>query len=96
MAIAGANLDVNGIVGQLMSIEQRPVAVLNKKEADYQAKISAYGGISGALSSFQTTVQSLSKLDKFQTVKATSSDPDALTSSATDKAASGTHSLLFY
>ena len=93
MAIAGANLDVNGIVGQLMSIEQRPVAVLNKKEADYQAKISAYGGISGALSSFQTTVQSLSKLDKFQTVKATSSDPDALTSSATDKAASGTHSL---
>lgn len=92
MAIGGATLDVNGIVGQLMSLEQRPVAVLNKKEADYQAKISAYGNISGALSSFQTSVQELTKLEKFQVMKATSSS-DAITASASSKAASGQHTL---
>lgn len=93
MAIAGANLDVNGIVGQLMSIEQRPIAALNKKEADYQAKISAYGNISGALSSFQTSVQDLSNPEKFQSLKATSSDATVFTSTASGKAATGNHSI---
>jgi flagellar hook-associated protein 2 len=93
MAIGGANLDVNGIVGQLMSIEQRPIAVLNKKEGDYQAKISAYGNISGALSSFQTSVQELSNLEKLQTLKASTSDATVFTATASGKAAKGTHTL---
>ena len=92
MAISGANLDVNGIVGQLMSLEQRPVVALNKKEADYQAKISAYGNITGSLSSFQTAVQDLTKLEKFQVMKTSSSDP-AISASATTKAATGQHTL---
>lgn len=93
MAIGGATLDVNGIVGQLMSLEQRPVATLNKKEGDYQAKISAYGGITGALSSFQTAVQDLSKLEKFQSLKATSTDATSLTASANAKAETVPHTL---
>lgn len=93
MPIGGAALDVSGIVGQLMTIEQRPIAALNKKEAAYQAKISAYGGISGALSGFQTAVQDLSKPDKFKTIKATSSEPAALTTQASDKASTGTHTI---
>jgi flagellar hook-associated protein 2 len=93
MAIAGANLDVNGIVSQLMSIEQRPIVELNKKEADYQAKISAYGNISSALSGFQTAVQDLNHLDKFQTLKATASDATVFTASATSKAVAGSHSV---
>jgi flagellar hook-associated protein 2 len=93
MAIAGANLDVNGIVSQLMSIEQRPVAVLNKKEADYQAKISAYGGITGALSGFQTSVQDLNHLEKFQALKATPSDATVFTATAAENAATGNHTI---
>ncbi len=92
--IGGSNLDVSGIVGQLMSIEQRPLAALNKKEADYQAKISAYGNISGALSTFQTATEELTKLEKFETVKATSSDADAFTASASEEATTGNHSLV--
>jgi flagellar hook-associated protein 2 len=92
VAIGGATLDVNGIVGQLMSLEQRPVLALNKKEADYQAKISAYGNVSGTLSSFQTAVQDLTKLEKFQVMKTSSSDP-AVSASATTKAATGQHTL---
>jgi flagellar hook-associated protein 2 len=93
MAIEGAKLDVNGIVSQLMSLEQRPIAMLNKKEGDYQAKISAYGGISGALSSFQTATQELSKPEKFKTIKATSADAAVVTVTATEKAAIGNHSI---
>ena len=93
MAIGGANLDVNGIVGQLMSLEQRPVAMLNKKEGDYQAKISAYGNVSSALSGFQTSVQDLTKLEKYQSQKASSSDATVFTASASGKAASGAHSI---
>ena len=89
----GANLDVSGIVSQLMSIEQRPIAALNKKEGDYQAKISAYGNISGALSTFQTAVQELNHPEKFQTLKATSADATVFNASASDKAASGSHSV---
>ncbi len=93
MAIGSATLDVNGIVGQLMSIEQRPVAVLNKKEANYQAKISAYGNISSALSGFQASLRDLNKAEKFQTLKTTSSDATSLTAAASAKAAAGSHTL---
>ena len=93
MAIGGASLDVNGIVGQLMSLEQRPIAALNKKEADYQAKISGYGSVSGALSTFQTAVQELNKEEKFQSLKATPSDATAFTSTASGKAEPGNHSI---
>lgn len=93
MAIGGTNLDVNGIVGQLMSLEQRPIASLNKKEADFQARISAYGNLSSALSTFQTSVQELSKPEKFKTIKATSSDAAVATASASDKATPGSHTL---
>jgi len=93
VAIGSASLDVNGIVNQLMSLEQRPVAALNKKEGDYQAKISAYGSVSGALSTFQTSVQELGKQEKFQSLKATSSDLTAFTATAAAKAEPGSHSI---
>ena len=54
---AGSNLDVNSIVSQLMAIEQHPLTLLSQREADYQAKLSAYGALKGAFSSFQTAMQ---------------------------------------
>lgn len=93
MAIGSTNLDVNGIVGQLMSLEQRPISILNKKEGDFQAKISAYGNVSSALSGFQTSLQDLTKPEKFQGQKASSSDTDVLTATASAKASPGTHTL---
>ncbi len=93
MAIGGATLDVPGIVGQLMSIEQRPVAALNKKEANYQAKISAYGNIASALSGFQTSLKDLNQAEKYLTFKATSSDTTALTAAASAKASAGSHTV---
>jgi len=89
----GSNLDVNGIVSKLMSIEQQPLTALNQKEVNYQAQISAYGTLSGALSAFQTTVSGLSDLSKFKSLMATPADTTVLTASALSNAVAGSYSV---
>ncbi len=89
----GSNLDVNGIVSQLMSIERRPLTLLDTKEAGYQAKLSAYGTLKGALSAFQSSVRALSDVSKFQSVKATPADATVLSASASSIAVPGAYSV---
>jgi flagellar hook-associated protein 2 len=89
----GSNLDVNGIVSQLMNLERQPVAALDTKEANYQAKLSAYGSIKGALSAFQSSALSLASMSKFQVFKATSSDASVLSASASSIAVAGSYSI---
>ncbi len=87
------NLDINSIVSQLMSVERQPISRLDVKEASYQAKLSAYGSVNGAVSSFQSAVQSLSSASNFQTLKATPSDATIFSASAASTAVAGTYSL---
>ena len=93
MVTSATNLDVNSIVSQLMTVERQPINKLNVKEAGYQAKLSAYGSVKGALSSFQTSTQSLSSASNFQPLKATPSDATVFSASATSIAMAGTYSL---
>lgn len=92
---AGSGLDVNSIVSQLMAIEQQPMTLLDQSESDYQAKLSAYGTLKGAFSSFQTAMQGLSDPAKFQSVKATVADQSVLTATGntTGKAVPGSYSV---
>lgn len=89
----GSNLDVNGIISQLMSVERKPLTVLARKEASFQAKLSGFGTLKGSLSQFQAAVRALSDGAKFQAMRATSSDSAVLTASATAAAAPGSHTL---
>ncbi len=94
MAVSStSNLDINSIVSQLMTVERQPITKLNVKEASYQAKLTAYGSVKGAVASFQSAVQSLSSSSKFQAVKATASDSTIFSASAGSSAAAGTYSL---
>lgn len=82
----GSGLDVKSIVSQLMQVESQPVQQLVAKEADYNARLSAYGSISGALSSLQSAAQS------WKTglpVSANSADTSIFTATATSSAQSG-------
>ncbi len=92
-ATTGTNIDVNGIVGKLMAVEQKPLTALNTKEASAQSKISAFGQVKSALSAFQTALQGLSSANKFQANTATSSDPSVFTASAMTSASVGSHSI---
>jgi flagellar hook-associated protein 2 len=89
----GSNLDINGIVSQLMTIEQRPLQLIEVKEASYQAQLSAFGSLKGSLSSLQNASTSMSKETQFQSLKATSSDTSVLSASAVSSAAAGTYSI---
>jgi flagellar hook-associated protein 2 len=89
----GSNLDVNSIVNQLMSVESQPLASLDRKEASYQAKVSAFGGLSGALSTFQTALAGLTSQAKFQSVLATSADDTIASGAATSKAVAGSYAV---
>jgi flagellar hook-associated protein 2 len=90
---SSTNLDVNGIVSQLMKVERQPIEKLNIKEASYQAKLTSYGVIKGAVSSFETAVSDLNSTTKFQSLKATPSDAAVFTASATSIASAGTYSM---
>ncbi len=92
-ATTSSNIDVNGIVSQLMTVEQQPINKLNAQEASYQAKLSAYGTVSGALSSFQSAVTILNSAARAQALSATASDATTLTASADSTAAAGVYGI---
>ncbi|MDP2808813.1 MAG: flagellar filament capping protein FliD [Rhodocyclaceae bacterium] len=89
----GSNLDVNGIIGQLMAIEQRPLTALAQKEAGFQAKISAYGSAKGALSSLQAALAGLADGSKFTAFTTAFSESGYGIAAASTSASAGSHSL---
>lgn len=92
-AIGTSSLDVNALVSQLMTVEQQPITKLNAREASYQAKLSAFGTVQGAVANFQTTLRNLSNPSNFQGVTATSSDAATISASALSSAPAGKYSL---
>ncbi len=97
MAIAapgiGSSLDVNSIVTQLLNIERQPITVLDQREAGIQAKITAFGTLQGALSSFQTAAQGLSDASKFLAYNASSGDSTVASVSASSIATAASYAL---
>jgi len=89
----GSNLDVNGIVTSLMSIEQQPLTLLNNKEASFQAKLSAYGVLRAALSTFQESITSLQSAATSPAFSATTSDDTVVTATASKSAETNSYSL---
>ena len=90
----GSGLDVAGIVNKLVSAEGAPTtARLNKLEAGFQARISGLGTLKGAISDFQSTLNSLSSADSFNKRAVSNSNTAALTATATGTAASGSYAV---
>ena len=90
-SISGSSLDIEGIVSKLMALERQPLSKLAAREADYNAKLSAYGSIKGALSSLQTASTSLAS--SFGGYAASVSDSSVLAASASSSATAGTYSV---
>ena len=96
---SGSGLDLSGLLTSLMQAEQLPLTALQKKEASYQARISAFGSLKGSLSTLQAAASSLvpgksvSAAEKYQTASATIADSTIATASATASAVAGEYSL---
>ena len=89
----GSNLDIEGIISKLMSVEQQPLTKLARTEASYQAKLSGFGMLKGAMSAFQTATKELANPAKFQSVKAAIGDTAIASASGSASAKPGTYSL---
>jgi flagellar hook-associated protein 2 len=89
----GSGLDVNGIVSKLMAVESQPLQTLAAKEASYQAKLSAFGSLSGALGSFQTALAGLTSPDTFQSLTTSVGDSTIFSATANSKAVAGTYNV---
>ena len=89
----GSNLDVNSIVSQLMALERRPLQALDRKEANFQAQLSAFGTFKSALSTFQEAISGLNDVGRFQAYKATISDSSVASVAAAKSAAPGSFAL---
>lgn len=89
----GSGLDVNGMVSQLMTLERRPLEQLRAQKSDLDAKLSAYGQLKSALSTFKSAMSGLSATDKFQVFSVSSSNENSFTGSANSSASPAIHSI---
>jgi flagellar hook-associated protein 2 len=74
----GSGLDIQSIVSQLMDVERQPLQRLQIKQVTLETQISAYGQLSGSLSSFQTAMDKLSSVPALKLYSGTSSNSDAV------------------
>jgi flagellar hook-associated protein 2 len=76
-----------------MTVEQQPITKLATQTASYQAKLTAFGTIQGALYSFQSAISTLSNASTFQSVTATASDTTIASATALTSAVPGSYAL---
>lgn len=89
----GSNLDLSGLLEKLAAGESQPLVALKKQQASYTAKLSAYGTLQNALSSFQAAAKKLSDASLFQGMKVTSSATDILSATGSATSAIGGYSV---
>lgn len=90
----GSGLDLNGLVTQLIAAEGEPAQRrLDSREAVLQARISAYGSLKSALSSFRSSLSNANNAASFQSFSATSSDSASVTASAVGSATPATYNV---
>ena len=89
----GSGLDLNSLLAGLKTAEQLPLAAIQRQQASYTTKLTAYGQLNSALGSLQTAAAALAKPELFQGVKASSTASEVLTATAASTAQSGTYAL---
>jgi flagellar hook-associated protein 2 len=89
----GSGLDVQSIVSQLMAVEQRPLDALKQRQSDIDTRISAYGTLKSALSTFQEAMQKLSSESALKVFTATSGNDSVFTATADSMAAASNYQL---
>ncbi|WP_355660186.1 flagellar filament capping protein FliD [Halomonas salifodinae] len=88
----GSGLDLNGLLDQLRDAERGKLEPIKAQQAQQQAKISAYGQLQSALTTFQDSVAKLNDASLFQSLS-TNVRGDAFTATAGKTAQPGTFNV---
>ncbi len=89
----GSGLDAQGIISQLMALQNQPVTLLQNQGAAAQLTVSAFGKLQSSLSQFQTALQGLNNINKYQSVSASVANSALATVTATSSAVAGNYAL---
>ncbi len=84
----GSGLDIASIVDKLVSVASQPLTLLQTQETAYQTKLSAFGSVTSALSTFQSTITALTTPTAFSSFS-TSIGDTSIASVAIDPTKSG-------
>ena len=90
----GSGLLTSELVEQIIEAERAPVAArLDQKQAVAEAKITAYGEVTSALSSFDNVLQSLKLPSTFNASSVSSTNDAAVTGTASSLAVTGNYTV---
>ena len=89
----GSGLDVTSIVAQLMAVEQAPLTALQTTATSYQADLSAYSTVQGAMSGLQIAAQGLANPANLNTINASVGNSSLLSATAGANALAGSYSV---
>lgn len=90
----GSGLDIAGLVQSLVQAEGKAQAArLDKREAGFQARLSAYGSFRAAVDKLRSALAALKSPSAFGGRTATSGDPEVFKATATGSAVAGTYDI---
>ena len=89
----GSGIDTESIITQTMALKHKSVDRIQKQITDLQSRQTAIKQVSALLTGFQSASQTLNNSDSFKGVKASSSDTNIATVSASTGALSGSHTM---
>lgn len=89
----GSGLDVNSIITSLMTLEQRPLTLLQQQSATVQTQLSAFGTLKGQIAALGDVASRLADKANWNPIRVDSSDSTSVTATGTAKAAAGRHTL---
>ncbi|MCX8956299.1 flagellar filament capping protein FliD [Erwinia psidii] len=88
----GSGLDLSTILDNLETAEKATLTPISTQQTSYTAKLSAYGTLKSALTTFQTANTTLNNADLFSSTKATSTT-SAVSATTTSGAVAGKYSI---
>ena len=89
----GSGLDVNSIVSSLMSLERRPLNLLEARASTIQTRISAFGALKGQVASLGDVAAKLADPANWNPTRIDGNGSDSVGATATSAAAAGKHRL---
>ena len=93
----GSGLDIASIVDKLVTVASAPLTALQTQETAYNTKLSAFGQVSSALSTFQSTIAPLTTTTAFQSFAASAADSTiasvSIDSTKSSALTAGSHTL---
>jgi flagellar hook-associated protein 2 len=89
----GSTFPISQVLTGLMEVESIPLTQLQNQVTGVQTEISAYGQLSSALSTFQSTAQQLTLPTDYEVYSADSSDTDVVTAAAVAGSETGTYDV---